>query len=321
MAAHQYQPWFAAGLVFLETDEYEELDRAVRRGRDVANRTGSEWAAPAYDALASFGALRTGDLGDAAALALAALDSCETGDGFGLTVWCHSFLAQIALARGDLPTARERLRLAEGELSPTRSQLGWDHVMMVRSCLAEIDGSTGTALEAIAEVWDVFGAFDIPSARQWIGPRLVRLSLAAGNLARAEAVVAGLDDGVDRSGLLSFRVDAEQAHALLECDGDRASDAVELARMTARKPQLADALVDAADVWRRCGSLAKADDSALEASALFTGIGADAWAAARRGWQATTRRHASVTRHRALDSGGRRSRKANGSCSSCSPMG
>ncbi len=51
VAAHQYQPWFAAGLVFLETDEYKELDRAVRRGRDVANRTGSEWAAPAYDAL------------------------------------------------------------------------------------------------------------------------------------------------------------------------------------------------------------------------------------------------------------------------------
>ena len=49
--------------------------------------------------------------------------------------------------------------------------------------------------------------------------------------------------------------------------------------MTARRPQLADALVDAADVWGRCGSLAKADDSALEASALYAGMGADAWAA------------------------------------------
>ncbi len=194
--------------------------------------------------------------------------------------------------------------------------------MMVRSWLAEIDGSTATAQEAIAEVWDVFGAFDIPSARQWIGPRLLRLALAAGDLGRAEAVVTGLDDGVDRSGLLSFRVDAERAHALLDCDGDRASEAVELARMTARRPQLADALVDAADVWGRCGSLAKADDSALEASALYAGMGADACGGARcgdgeqQGTGAPTRRV-----DLALVSVGTRSRRANGWCWSCSPMG
>ena len=58
VAAHQYQPWFTSGIVFLETDEYDEMDRAVRRGREVAHRTGSAWAVPAYDAVAVFGVLR-----------------------------------------------------------------------------------------------------------------------------------------------------------------------------------------------------------------------------------------------------------------------
>ena len=48
--------------------------------------------------------------------------------------------------------------------------------------------------------------------------------------------------------------------------------------MTARKPQLADALLDAASVLRDSGASSDADDAALEASSLYTAMGADAWA-------------------------------------------
>ncbi len=91
-------------------------------------------------------------------------------------------------------------------MSPTRAQLGWDHVMWMRSLLAEKDGDNTTAVSMLAEVWDTFGAFDIPSGRQWIGPRLARLALANGDQDRAKAVARGLDEAAARTGLLSFRV-------------------------------------------------------------------------------------------------------------------
>ncbi len=108
------------------------------------------------------------------------------------------------------PPRVERTQLAGREVSTTRGQLGWDHVMWMRSLLAEEDGDATTAISTLAEVWDTFGAFDIPSGRQWIGPRLARLALLDGDRDRAEAVARGLDEGAARTGLLSFRVDAER---------------------------------------------------------------------------------------------------------------
>ncbi len=301
VAAHQYQPWFTAGIVFLETDGFDELDRAVRRGREVAYRTGSAWAVPAYDALASFGALRVGDLGDATAFALAALDSSENADAFGVMVWCHSFLAQIAVARGDVATARVESELAERELSPTRAQLGWDHVMMAKSLIAEAEGDLDAASRSVGEVWETFGAFDMQSGRQWIGPRVVRLALATGDRARAKTVAADIEDAAERTDLRSFRVDAERARGLVDADPERSLKAVGLARMTSRRPLLADALLDAAHVLREVGAPADADEAALEASSIYAAMGADAWAAdaaATRSAKATARQRATPARPR-----------------------
>ena len=150
--------------------------------------------------------------------------------------------------------------------------------MWMRSLLAEEDGDTTTAISTLAEVWDTFGAFDIPSGRQWIGPRLARLALLDGDRDRAKAVAHGLDEGAARRAVVVPRRRRAQAWGLVEGEPERALKAVGLARMTARKPQLADALLDAASVLRGLGASSDADDAALEASSLYTAMGADTWA-------------------------------------------
>ena len=94
VAAHQYQPWFTSGIVFLETDEYDEMDRAVdedARSRIARVRHGRCRPTTRSRRLAR---CASGDFGDAVAFALAALDSSDAADAFGVIVWCHSFLAR-----------------------------------------------------------------------------------------------------------------------------------------------------------------------------------------------------------------------------------
>ena len=278
--SHQYQPWFCAGLLAAEIDDLASLERLTRQGRDVAVSSGSAWAVPAYDGLAAFAALRSGHLSDAKAFALAALDYSDQVDSFGILVWCHSFLAQIALAQGELAGARTHTESAEEILASGRNGFGLDHVAMCRSYLHEADGDTEAALRVVEEIWAGFSLLSLSMPRQWMGPRLARLAMAHDRVDLADEVARALVQAAARTGLATMQADALLARAWRTGDPAEALEAASVLEGSARRFQRAEAFAAAALLVQRRTSPTDAIRPALAASELFEAVGATALAEA-----------------------------------------
>ncbi len=278
--SHQYQPWFCAGLLAAETDDLDGVERLTRQGREVAVRSGSAWAVPAYDGLAAFAALRSGHLADAKAFALAALDYSDEVDSFGILVWCHSFLAQIALAQGDLVGARRHTASAQAILASGRTGFGLDHVAMCQSYLHEADGDTAAARQVLEDIWSAFSALSLATPRQWMGPRLTRLAMVDGRVELADEVIGALTETAERTGLATMRADALLARSWRTREPADALAAAAVLDGSPRRFQRAEALAGAAVLYQLRGSATEAADPARAASELFEAVGASALAEA-----------------------------------------
>jgi DNA-binding CsgD family transcriptional regulator len=278
--AHIYQPWFAAALARLEADKLDDAARAVREGRSVAQHTGAAWAIPGYDAVSAFAARRTGDFDDAETIARATLEYLDGVDGFGVALWCHGFVAQVALHHGDPDTAEVTLDLAEQHLASSRAQLGWEQLAWARARWHERADRPDAALQALRVVWETFGAIGILSGREEIGPTLGRLAVEAGDLALAQDVASALVVAADETELMAFRVDAERASAWLNGDPERALAAVALSRNTPRRPATAATLEDAAALLKAANRASESRACASDALDLWMSLGAEADAGA-----------------------------------------
>jgi DNA-binding NarL/FixJ family response regulator len=273
--AFLYQPRFIAALVHLETDHLDALAADARRGREIAELYGYAWSLPGYDAMSAYGLLRSGDHDDAVAVASSTLGYLDGVDGFGVALWCHAFLAQIAIHRGDLDDAEQHLAVADAHLTTGRAQFGFEQSMLAKARLAERRGDRAGALEIHAGTWDVYGALGVLDGRHALGPDLVRLACEAGDMARAEEVCAALDEGAAVAGTKAFRAFADLARAWRDADPDGAVAAAALMSETPRRPTTAAMLADAAVLLRRAGRTSEADDLASRAAALYAACGAD----------------------------------------------
>jgi DNA-binding CsgD family transcriptional regulator len=280
--AHQYQPWFCAALLAAEVDDLPGLERLARRGQDEARRTGSLWAVPAYDAVTAFAALRSGHLSDAAAHARAVIGGHDARDSFGIVAWCHAIVAQVCLAQGDAEAARRHTIRGETLAQVHGTGFGLDHLAMCRSYLEEMDGAGRVATVVLTAIWDSFTELGVLCPRQWIGPRLVRLSSAAGDNDRAAAVVAALDTTADATGLVSMRADALVARSWLEGTPTAALAAAELLSDAPRRFARAEALAAAAMLCLRRGQRGAGRGAALAAAEDFDAVGATALGDAAR---------------------------------------
>ena len=277
--ANLYQPWFIAALVHLESDHLDELAHDARRGREVALQTGFAWSLPGYDAMAAYGLHRSGDHDDALAVASSTLGYLEGVDGFGVALWCHAFLAQIAIHRGDEAGALENLAVADENLTTGRAQFGFEQSMIAKARLAERHGDAAAAFQVYADTWDIYGGIGVLAGRQALGADLVRLACGAGDDQRAAEVVACLEEGAATSRLPAFRAFAQLARAWRANDADAARAAADLMATTPRRPTTAAFLFDASKLLRSAGRVSEADACATSASELYASCGADADAA------------------------------------------
>jgi DNA-binding CsgD family transcriptional regulator len=277
--AHVFQPWFIAALVWLEADRFDLLIETSRHGREKAISYGSAWSVPAYDAISAFGALRIGEIDDAAAAAEAALSYADGVDGFGIAVWCNAFLAQIALHRGADDVAAERIAAAEQWLERGRAQFGFEQVCLATAELHERRGQIDMAYTVLAEVWDWFVMIGVRSALPAFGAQLARLAARAGHAVKCTEVVVVLTDVSRAAGTTRMQVVAEVAAAWRDGDADRAVRAAELADRTPLKPLAAATFADAASLLQIRGRAAEADRFANAAAKRWSAMGADADAA------------------------------------------
>src|SRR5256714_4103276 len=142
--------------------------------------------------LAARGCFLAGRWDDALAeLATAATLAEELGTR-PITVDGHALAAVIALHRGDVPATRRALTTAEEENQRLGSQ-PMDAVLWGRALLAEASAAPDQALALLRAAWELCAGAGIASQFPVLGPDLVRLSLEAGDRARAEAATAAVE--------------------------------------------------------------------------------------------------------------------------------
>ena len=142
--------------------------------------------------LAARGCFLAGRWDDALAeLATAATLAEELGTR-PITVDGHALAAVIALHRGDVPATRRALTTAEEENQRLGSRR-MDSVLWGRALLAEASAAPDQALELLRAAWDLCAGAGIASQFPVLGPDLVRLSLEAGDRARAVSATAAVE--------------------------------------------------------------------------------------------------------------------------------
>ena len=274
--AHVFQPWFIAAVVWLESDRFDLLSTTSRQGRERAIRHGSAWAVPAYDAVSAFGSLRLGSLDDAAAAAHAALKYDHDVDGFGISVWCNAFLAQIALHQGAEQIAQEHITEGFRWLGRGRAQLGFEQLCLASAELHQRRGDTATACSLLAEVWDLFVTNGVRSALPAFGAQLASYASALDQPDRTGEVATVLVEVAGFAKTVRSRVVADLAIAWRDTDPDTAARAAELAARTPLQPLAAAAFADAAAIAKRRGHTMDANRMSAEAARRWAAIGADA---------------------------------------------
>jgi ATP/maltotriose-dependent transcriptional regulator MalT len=228
---------------------------------------------PGYDALAAYASLRAGELPDAVAEATAAL-GWGIVDRLGVAVWCHAFLARVAVHQGELDVAATELAAADELIDQGRAQLGWDHVGLARAALAERQGDLAAAYASLADVWDLHLALGARSAAQETGPELVRLETLLGSHERTDAVLDVLGSSARRIGDATRLADLDRAAAWHRRDVDRLERAIAHSRRSPRRLVTATALAELATWYRADGRRSAADEAARAARELFVACGA-----------------------------------------------
>lgn len=293
--SHSFQPWFTAAMVWLETDNLPALSTTLRRGRQNAVERGFGWAVPGYDALTAFGALRAGNFDDAAATATATLGYLDRVDGFGVAVWCHSFLAQVSLHRDNLDQAADHVSAADGWLTRQRQrQLGIEQLQLAKAGLHQRRGRNSEALGDLLQAWEVCRTLGMSSPLPAIGPAMSRLAHGAGNRPVLIDADEQLTAAATATGLASTRAIAELTGAWRRSDPDQALKAATLAATTPRPALAATALTHASELLRTRRRRQEADQIAQQAAARWAALGAygdaDACTAHTRGGRPVERR-------------------------------
>jgi DNA-binding CsgD family transcriptional regulator len=260
--------------VLLDADHLDEGLRMYDVGRRLAEAYGDTWQLPIHHwgaVLTSFYRGQFQDTDAALQTAFAILD--EVGTGM-LSIWAHALAAHVAIRQDTLDLADERLRAAEQRMAEMGPGMGVDWLLWGRALLAEATDDLETAAATLRGAWDIAGDLGILAQRRLIGPDLVRLLLATGDVEVARDVAARMSDAADLGGVPGARAAALRCAAIVERDLEVARAAVALHREGPRRIELADACRDAGLLAADLSDEAAATELLREAAGLYHDAGA-----------------------------------------------
>jgi len=169
-----------------------------------------------------------------------------------ITVDGHALAAVIALHRGDVPATRRALTTAEEENQRLGSQR-MDAVLWGRALLAEASAAPDQALALLRAAWELCAGAGIASQFPVLGPDLVRLSLEAGDRARAEAATAAVEAMEAHAGTAVVGAAVLRCRGLLSDDPVMLSEAVRRYQESGRPLEAAQTSEEAAAALARQG--------------------------------------------------------------------
>jgi ATP/maltotriose-dependent transcriptional regulator MalT len=267
--------WLARALVCV--DRFTEADALFESGLREVEQFGTAWILPLWHFSRAELRMESGHLDDCEAEAKAGLRISEQLDVLALRPALWALLAQLAVRRGDLDTARGDIRRAEdlvvrGLFVPAEC-LNWE-----RALIQDAAGKPEAAASCLAEIYEALPERLVLLAEQpWAGPQLVRIAQRAGRPAWARAAAAAARALAERNPSVgSFAGAAAHAEGLRDADGGALHAAVQAYADSPRPLARASALEDAGRVEGQTGGRRAARQLLGEALALYERCGATA---------------------------------------------
>jgi DNA-binding CsgD family transcriptional regulator len=256
-------------LMLIDVDRVDDAQLALRRGREARERRGARWNLASYHFVSSLGWFWSGEWDEAIAQFDSAMDFAEEvvvrqGELAG-----HAVRSMIALHRGDLATAEREATAAEEDSKSSGPQWRVDWMLWARALLLEAQGHDSEALRMLTKAWELCSGAGVVAEYPVIGPDLVRMAVAGGELLLAEEVTRALETLAATAQVPSVNGAALRCRGLLDGDAAALLAAVAAYRLSPRRRELALACEDAAVALAAAGGGEDARPLADEALAAY----------------------------------------------------
>jgi DNA-binding CsgD family transcriptional regulator/tetratricopeptide (TPR) repeat protein len=283
-------------------DRFDEADEVIQRGRRIDERLGRVSYLPVYSYELASGLFSAGRWDEAVSEAETSLALADEVGLRMLRSWPNGVLAMIALHRGDLAEAADRIeQLDDHGDEPGDSATGSPLFALVRALFQEASGDIGAAIAILRIAWEFNLAHGIIIARRALGPSLVRLAMSAGEKELAQVVATAVEEVASHLSVPSLEGAALFCRGLTEGDADVLTRAVDAYRASPRAFDRALASEAAASALAVAGRISESRALFEDVLEELESIGADSDAArvlaTMRGFGMGRRRRGGRTRH------------------------
>jgi class 3 adenylate cyclase/DNA-binding CsgD family transcriptional regulator len=263
-------------LNLLEAGALADANAAVGVARRRAEQGGTLAELPAVSGIAAGIHFYAGRWDDALAELEAGLEIINETHNFTFVLYYEAAVAQIAIHRGELDLAQERLTTGAQHFTGGGAPYGADILFGTQAEFLAANGELEASLTLAEMTWAQTAPTRYLYGHRTRGTFLVRRALAAGRYDLADAVTADLEEGARRSPVTSAAAAGCLCRGLVDGDPDMLVDSVAKYRETPLRPELAASCEDAARVLvaasRRDEAVALLD----EAAAIYDDIDAAA---------------------------------------------
>ena len=286
----QLHPHLSLGFILLDADRFEEAEVVLQQGRHGAEERGTVAWLPLYHCALAMQRVMTGCWDDGLAEVESGLALADEVGTRLYVPFLHGLAAWVALQRGELPVAQSRMERATSEFLLTLSSswqagvrdgfgavaarwpLEWG--LWVHALLFEASGDVTQARSMLQDGWNAAAPLRYFLGYRTFAPDLVRIALAAGDRHLAEAVVAEVAEGAQRSQVAGAEAAALRCKGLLDDDPDALLGAVQAYRSSPRTVEAAFTSEEAGASLARRGRGPEAVACFEEAHGVFESAGA-----------------------------------------------
>jgi DNA-binding CsgD family transcriptional regulator len=266
---HRYPVHSPRGFILIALDRLDEARATIETGRRISEEHGIRWPPLAsYHAVCAFERFVAGHWDDAIAeIEAGAGLASETGHSNSLILG-RGVLSLIRLHRNDLLGARDAAAVTAGQL-PDVSPRQHNWSAWAQALLFEAEGELGQALAVLGGCWDRCASRGLAREYPVIGPDLVRLALAAGDVGRVRDVAAAVTGVASRNEVPWITGAALRCQGLAENDAEMLQAAVNAYPRGSRPLELALTCEDAGAAFARRGNVARAGQLLDQAIASY----------------------------------------------------
>jgi len=271
---HRFPVCVTRGRILIELDRPQEARSALGAGLRICEELGVRWALATHQVYLAYGFFLAGEWDDAIAELEASLKLAqEIGEIYSL-VYAHGLLSRISLHRNDLSRAQEAAAAAGRNLAGWGAGHGMTWVAWPRALILEAGGEPGRALATMAGLWEWCVSSGLTLEYPALGPDLVRLSLAAGDLGRARQASAAVAEVAAANDVAWMTGEALRCQGLIEDDTEILQAAADAHARGSRPLGLALACEEAGSALVRHGHAERGSPLLDQAVGIYERLGA-----------------------------------------------